>query len=377
MVVKSSGTSLSFSEIRAEFGNGDNSLGQYRRDDNRFGNKDLGDLEDLPLDAGVPTSGAIKFSDFYGKQLNVVIDCHRTGNNTFNHDAYTDRFLNGDYDIVGNFKSSITKSQWQGGKKVIIHINNTFGSQGAQNRNDVAFLTGNYNNNVNQSGWPTDTTLALDMGDEGLVGGKGGNGGDTGNEESKGEDGGVGTSGMKIPSGFQDEISGESRIFGGGGGGGSGSGSEQNNSFAWWSDYNSAGGGGGGGGAGIPAGNGGLPGQTDTPQYGFGGESGDNGNANSAGEGGFGAERDQGGEGNNTFGGAGGDGGWSGGSQTFNGLQGGTGGGGGGEWENGPYFTGGSNGGQAGSAVRRVGSAPAPDLSGATTDGTINELGVG
>ena len=238
MVVKSSGNSLSFSEIRAEFGNGDNSIGQYRRDDSRFGNKDLGDLEDLPLDAGVPTSGAIKFSDFYGKQLNVVIDCHRTGNNTFNHDAYADRFLNGDYDIVGNFKSSITKSQWQGGKKVIIHINKEFGSAGATEVDHVAFRTGNYNDNVSQNGWPNDTTLTLDVGDEGLVGGRGGNGGNAGNEEDPGENGGNGTSGMRIPSGFQDEISGESRIFGGGGGGGSGSGSEQNNKFAWWSDYN-------------------------------------------------------------------------------------------------------------------------------------------
>ena len=271
MVVKSSGNSLSFSEIRAEFGNGDNSIGQYRRDDSRFGNKDLGDLEDLPLDAGVPTSGAIKFSDFYGKQLNVVIDCHRTGNNTFNHDAYTDRFLNGNYDIVGNFKSSISKSQWQGGKKVVIHINKEFGSGGATEANHVAFRTGNYNNNANQNGWPTDTTLSLDVGDEGLVGGRGGKGGDAGNEEAPGENGGNGTSGMRIPSGFQDEISGESRIFGGGGGGGSGSGSEQNNSFAWWSDYNSAGGGGGGGGAGIPVGADGTadgPGSTQDPQGG-------------------------------------------------------------------------------------------------------------
>ena len=290
MVVKSSGTSLSFSEIRAEFGNGDNSIGQYRRDDNRFGNKDLGDLEDLPLDAGVPTSGAIKFSDFYGKQLNVVIDCHRTGNNTFNHDAYTDRFLNGNYDIVGNFKSSITKSQWQGGKKVIIHVNNTFGSEGATEANHVAFRTGNYNNNVNQNGWPTDTTLTLDMGDEGLVGGKGGKGGDAGNEEAPGENGGDATSGMLIPSGFEDEISGESRIFGGGGGGGSGSGSEQNDSFAWWSDYNSAGGGGGGGGAGIPAGVDGTANGPASPQP---GGSSDAPSNNDGGDGGTGGDHEE------------------------------------------------------------------------------------
>ena len=214
MAIKSSGSSLAFSEIEAEFGqNGGRSLGAYRL------TQSVGSLSNLPLDSGIPTSGQIKFSDFYGKKLNVVIDCHTTGNNTFNHDAYADRFLSGQYNIVGNYRSSITKSQWQGGKRVIIHINKIFGSQNASSRNDVAFLTGNYNNNVNQNGWPTDTTLTLDMGDEGLVGGKGGNGGDTGNEESPGEDGGNGTSGMKIPSGFQDEISGESRIFGGGGGG--------------------------------------------------------------------------------------------------------------------------------------------------------------
>ena len=291
MVVKSSGTSLSFSEIRAEFGNGDNSIGQYRRDDSRFGNKDLGDLEDLPLDAGVPTSGAIKFSDFYGKQLNVVIDCHRTGNNTFNHDAYTDRFLNGNYDIVGNFKSSINKSQWQGGKKVIIHVNNTFGSEGATEVDHVAFLTGNINiDDVNQNGWPTATTLTLDVGDEGLVGGRGGNGANAGNEEDPGANGGNGTSGMKIPSGFQDEISGESRIFGGGGGGGSGSGSEQNNKFAWWADYNSAGGGGGGGGAGIPAGADGTANGPASPQP---GGSSDAPSNNDGGDGGTGGDHEE------------------------------------------------------------------------------------
>ncbi len=303
MVVKSSGTSLSFSEIRAEFGNGDNSLGQYRRDDPRFGNKNLGDLENLPLDTGVPNNGAISFSDFYGKQLNIVIDCHRSGNNTFNHDAYTDRFLNGDYDIVGNFKSSISKSQWQGGKRVIIHINKEFGSGGASNRNHVAFRTGNFNNNVNQNGWPNSTTLSLDVGDEGLVGGRGGKGGDSGNEESKGENGGTGTSGMLIPSGFQDEISGESRIFGGGGGGGGGAGSEQNN---WW-DKNSAGGGGGGGGAGLPPGADGEAngpaspeggGENDAPGNNDGGDGGNGGDNEEAegGNGGNGGDRNESGE---------------------------------------------------------------------------------
>ena len=302
---KSFGAQLSFHEIEDEFGqNPGRSLGRYRTTHPDFGNKDLGDLENLPLDAGIPVSGEIKFSDFYQKKLNVVIDCHTTGSNTYNHDAYTDDFLNGKYNIVGNYKTSITKSQWQGGKRVIIHINNTFGSQGAQNRNDVAFLTGNYNNDINQSGWPTDTSLTLDMGDEGLVGGKGGNGGDTGNEESPGENGGFGTSGMKIPAGFQDEISGESRIFGGGGGGAGGPGAEQNN----WGDKNSASGGGGGGGAGIPAGadgnSGGVAGgkaggttqAPDNEQGGDGGKGGNNAEAEGA-TGGNGGGRNQAGGG--------------------------------------------------------------------------------
>ena len=70
---------LSFSEIEAEFGdNPGRSLGQYRRDD-PSGNFDNASpsgssLSNLPLDTGIPTSGEIKFSDFYGKQLNMIVD---------------------------------------------------------------------------------------------------------------------------------------------------------------------------------------------------------------------------------------------------------------------------------------------------------------
>ncbi len=63
MAIKSSGTQLSFSEIEAEFGsNGERSLGDYRLTQN------IGELSNLPLDTGVPTSGQIKFSDFYNKK---------------------------------------------------------------------------------------------------------------------------------------------------------------------------------------------------------------------------------------------------------------------------------------------------------------------
>ena len=29
----------------------------------------------MPLDTGIPKSGEIKFSDFYGKKLNIVVKC--------------------------------------------------------------------------------------------------------------------------------------------------------------------------------------------------------------------------------------------------------------------------------------------------------------
>ena len=65
---------LSFSEIAAEFGNPiDNKLGNYRNTTSKSGGWDLGSL---PFDTGIPTSGSIKFSDFYNKQLNIVVKCY-------------------------------------------------------------------------------------------------------------------------------------------------------------------------------------------------------------------------------------------------------------------------------------------------------------
>ena len=301
MVVKSSGSPnppLSFGEIETEFGqNPGRSLGRYRSTHPDFENEDLtpfgGELNNLPLDDGIPTSGEIKFSDFYGKRLNIVVDLHSTGNTNFNHNAYTNRFANGNYRIVGDYRTSVTKNTWQGGKKVIIHINKEFGSQGATNINDVALEMGDISDTISNA-WPTATTFAIDVGSSGLVGGKGGNGGDSGNEETSGEDGGNGTSGMKIHSGFQDEITGESRIFGGGGGGGSGSGAEQND----WGDRNSASGGRGGGGAGLPGGEGGNENVNEAGTANAGGD-GINGNNDAeavGGNGGNGGGRNQAGE---------------------------------------------------------------------------------
>ena len=312
---KTSGQQLSFqNDIEAEFGNNPlRSLGSYRNTHPDFNNESMvpfgGTLNDLPLDTGIPKSGEIKFSDFYGKQLNIVVDMHSSGNTNFNLDVYANRFANGNYRIVGNYKSSINKNGWRGGKKVIIHIYKTFGSAGASSQSHVAVKTGNTNNNNSQAGWPSATTFSIDVGSQGVVAGKGGNGGSTGNEESAGANGGVGSSAMKLIPGMQNVISIASggAIIAGGGGGGSGSGSEQNDSFAWFSDYNSASGGGGGGGAGIPAGSGG------TTSGVAGAQPGQSGNQNSGGPGGIGGD-DSEAEGGN--GGAGGNPGQSGGNAT-------------------------------------------------------------
>ena len=99
MAIKGSGSSLSFSEIEAEFGsNGSRSLGAYRLTQN------VGSLSNLPLDSGIPTSGTIKFSDFYGKRLNIVVDCFSGGEET-RKIAKNDKWNNNQVTVIGGFRS--------------------------------------------------------------------------------------------------------------------------------------------------------------------------------------------------------------------------------------------------------------------------------
>ena len=213
MTIKNSGNPLSFQEIEAEFGSGggDRRLGKYRRTDPAFngGNpqssflgpgEDTSQLGNKPLDDGIPSSGEIKFSDFYGKKLNLVIDYYddtnnlnkeAAGNNTM---AATWRYDNQQerVKVIGGFRDrplgtvaanyAMTASDWQGGKKIIINVNQTIGGKkGAIN--DVALRTGN---------WPTGTELKVDIGPSGYLTGAGGNGGDasgTGGNADGGENG--------------------------------------------------------------------------------------------------------------------------------------------------------------------------------------------
>ena len=263
---------ISFSQIRDEFGTvGTDSatapvrLGQYRRDDPSFTNENVGELTGLPLDTGIPTSGTINVDAFHGKKLNTVVDLHETGSSTFNHNVKTNRFDTGQYDFVGGYRDSLSPSTWQGGKKMIVHINKTFSSTGASNQNDVALTIGD--------GWPANTEFQIDLGSSAVVVGKGGDGGNggAGTDESpgfNGQNGGNGTSALALETGMTiNSNAGLIIAGGGGGGGGAGASQDDENSFLP-ADNDEAGGGGGGGGRGLPAGSGGSGGSGGNAQSG-------------------------------------------------------------------------------------------------------------
>ena len=306
MTIKASGNQLAFSEIEAEFGagGGERRLGKYRRDDILFTydgtNKNLGgsSLGTPPLDTGIPTSGEIKFSDFYSKKLNLVIDYYddnpslnkaAAGNNTM---AATWRYQNQQerVKVIGGFRDrplgavavnyAMTASDWQGGKKIIINVNQTVGGK-KPSINDVALRTGN---------WPTGTELRVDVGPSGYLTGAGGDGGATSpGSSSNAFPGNNGSSALGIEYAATINNGGVIRCGYGGGGGGSGAANDPSDKSD--TDYGRTGGGGGGG-AGLPAGNGGAGGNggsfngSNPYNPNWEGEPGDNGTLTSGGAGG-------------------------------------------------------------------------------------------
>ena len=280
MTIKNSGSELAFSEIEAEFGQPDNgrSLGRYRNTDSEFKNKSMGQLSNLPLDTGIPTSGEIKFSQFYGKKLNMVVDYYDdTGSsggeasNVLNRQddgantlAATWRYnnLSNRVKVVGGYRDrptgtvsgySLSSSTWQNGKKIFIHVNKQIGSVKSgsdSDRNKVALRTGN---------WPSGTSLQIDIGSSGRIQGAGGNGRQGTTNNGTPSPAFTGTSGLGIEYPAQINNSGTIRCGYGGGGGGAGSWSDPNKNPR---DFGRSGGGGGGG-AFIPAGDGGPQIQVD------------------------------------------------------------------------------------------------------------------
>ena len=330
MTIKNSGSQLSFSEIEAEFGQPDNgrSLGRYRSSDSEFKNKSMGQLSNLPLDTGIPASGEIKFSQFYGKKLNLVVDYYNdtgTGggeaNNILNRQddgantlAATWRYNNQSdrVKVVGGYRDrptgtvsgyALSSSGWQGGKKILVHVNNSIGGVKAgsdSDRNKVALRTGN---------WPSGTSLQIDIGSSGRIQGAGGNGRQGATNSGTPSQAFTGTSGLGIEYPAQINNSGTIRCGYGGGGGGAGSWSDPNKNPR---DFGRSGGGGGGG-AGIPAGDGGPQNTGGYGSAGNGGPSDQNGKGKPGGDasfdaGGGGGAGGQHGEGGGQAG-SGGDGG--------------------------------------------------------------------
>ena len=276
MAIKGSGSSLSFSEIEAEFGsNGTRSLGSYRL------TQSVGSLNNLPLDSGIPTSGTIKFSDFYSKRLNVVVDCFSGGEET-RKIAKNDKWNNNQVTIIGGFRS-----KKEGGSKIIINVNKKFCSnKDATTR--CALRTGS---------WDGTSTVQVDLGSSAQVLGSGGDGGRGANGiDTSGQAGFTGTSGLGIEvNNCTVNVASGAVIRAGFGGGGGGGGDRQVDKGQ---DRRSSGGGGGGG-AGCPPGNGGPRGST--PQLGGDGSAG----SETAGGGGGGGGNNE----NQAIGGSGGSGG--------------------------------------------------------------------
>lgn len=278
MTIKSSG-SLSFTEITNEFG-----VASPVSMSNYYG-----------LDEGIPSSGQIKFSDFYGKMINAT----RILGESQNFNARTD-FTNAT--IVGGFKSAATVFSNNQSIKYYITVNGIIGSS---DTSSTAFDTGS---------WPSGTKIYLT--NNNYIVGAGGRGGDANNGQ-----GGVGGPALTLQ---VTTLITNNGTIGGGGGGGDAGGSVRNDRCQQtgccqqqcWTVI--ANGGGGGGGAGSVAGGGGS-----------GGSGGSSGTLTTGGSGGAGEFRQdglasanggRGGDGGNLGqqGGAGGNGGAAGGNYIVN-----------------------------------------------------------
>ena len=130
------------------------SLGAYRLTQN------VGSLSFNGIDSGVPNSGTIRFSDFYGKRLNVVVDFHSGGQES--RQNAKNRYNGNNVTVIGGFRG-----RKEAGSKILIHVKKTIGSAKG-NQANVALRTGT---------WNSDVVLSVDVGSSGRLYGAGGDGG--------------------------------------------------------------------------------------------------------------------------------------------------------------------------------------------------------
>mgnify|MGYP001494298521 CR=1 FL=1 len=236
MALQSSGP-ITASQIANELGytlGSSTKIGDYQLS----GGQDFSGVK-LPVSENVPTSGAIKFSDFYEARRTLVVDYYSQDENK--PETAKDRFTGRSKVVVGGF---VGNDEDTSGKKVVIVVNKDIGSD--KNSGDsCALRTG--------TGWSSDTVLEVLVGPDGEVLGAGGNGG-VGRFANSGTSGGSGTSGVGVQhegtGGTRVTIQSGGRIAAGGGGGGAGGGARVTQERFWGrgsTRYATGGNGGGGG----------------------------------------------------------------------------------------------------------------------------------
>ena len=280
MPLPSSPNSISANQISQEFGkNSPFKLGDYRN------TTSIGGIN-WPFDENIPTSGEIKFSDFHGKQLNIVALVDGVNGNRKKITSVAT------FNIVGELKTSTNSSVRSKSKNIVYIINSTIGSS-KSNRNHVALKTGTASDWY--GGSPNGGKIIIRVGEEAFISGAGGNASNGTRYENDASNGGVGSSGLGLEVAVESISVTEDGTIRAGGGGGAGGGGAREDSLT----TRRAGGGGGGGGSGIPAGLGALgdkPEADEDESGGTGGASmglpGGDGEATTGGDGGDGGNND-------------------------------------------------------------------------------------
>ena len=218
MAIPGPGPSISMTTLNTEFGGGF-ALSSYYRGGTYVPNS--------PINAAIPTSGAIALGNFYGSSNRVPISLTASGNN---YDVYANR---GPTYVAGVSDLTIT-------------VPGTVGSTS----------TGAYAMLVPSSFSPTDTVTIVN---NGVIQGMGGAGGAGGNYNNVPGATGGGAGGYALYVNRPTTITNNGTIAGGGGGGGGGGGVESSpNSPSPFLRPIRASGGGGGGGAGTNGGSAGA-----------------------------------------------------------------------------------------------------------------------
>ena len=120
------------------------------------------------LDSGVPSSGTIKFSDLYGKTLNVVVDYPPIPGQEYESNVNaTTKYQNGI--VIGGLKSLPDIGNQSQTKKVYHLIRKTIGGS---LYDGIAYRTGSWDNST--------ISLNFIISSTGEIIGKGGNGGSVG-----------------------------------------------------------------------------------------------------------------------------------------------------------------------------------------------------